>query len=179
MKFSELFSKITKNNKNIEKFFVILIIGTIILIAASAFLGNDTKTESQKIAQSGESFESAYIADLEKRLTKVLSKVEGAGKVDVVITIKSSKQIKLAKDTVEKSESKENGSSYELEEKTVITKDGKGEEPYVVSEYYPQIEGVMIVAQGADNIDVKTSLYEGVKSLLNVSANRVQVLKGN
>ena len=61
----------------------------------------------------------------------------------------------------------------------MITKDGKGEEPYVVSEYYPQIEGVMIVAQGADNIDVKTSLYEGVKSLLNVSANRVQVLKGN
>jgi stage III sporulation protein AG len=45
----------------------------------------------------------------------------------------------------------------------------------ILKEINPNIKGVIVVAEGADNGVVLETIYEAVKTVLGVSANKVQV----
>ncbi len=45
----------------------------------------------------------------------------------------------------------------------------------VLKEIKPKVKGVIVVAQGAEDIEVKEMLYEAVKTVLGISGNRVEV----
>ena len=66
----------------------------------------------------------------------------------------------------------------EQEETTVYeeTQDGR-QIPYVVKEYEPEIEGVIVAAQGADQPAVVQNILEAVQALLKVEVHKVKVLK--
>ena len=88
----------------------------------------------------------AYVKDLENRLEKTLSKVKGAGEVSVVITVDSGKETVLASEKVTVTE---DGRTTVTESPIMVN--GK---PVVLKENYPEIVGVLIVAQGANSISV-------------------------
>ena len=48
--------------------------------------------------------------------------------------------------------------SKEIDEKTVIVSGESGETPYVIRTNYPEISGVLIVAQGGDNKKLKIEM---------------------
>ena len=48
----------------------------------------------------------------------------------------------------------------------------------MLNEYYPKIKGVVIVADGAGDNQVKTDIYQAAKAVLNVSASRIEVFEG-
>ena len=50
------------------------------------------------------------------------------------------------------------------------------DEPVIVKEIRPQVVGVMIVAQGANNPLTKEEISKAVQTLLNIPAHRVTVL---
>ena len=60
----------------------------------------------------------------------------------------------------------------------MILNDGTRDSPYVTRETAPEIEGVLVVAQGAGSSSVKTEIYEAVQALFNVPAHKIKVLKG-
>ena len=62
-------------------------------------------------------------------------------------------------------------------ESTVLRKDGSVEEPYVTKTISPDVEGVVVMAQGADNAQIRKELSEAVQVLFGVEAHRVKVLK--
>ena len=110
----------------------------------------------------------AYVEELENKLSQTLSKVSGAGNVSVVITVESGMQTVLANKTVTTTNS--NGTT--TEESPIIV-NGK---TVVLKELYPKIIGVLIVAQGANNIAVLNKLQQATVSLLNIELNQIEIL---
>ncbi|MFV0344158.1 MAG: stage III sporulation protein AG [Anaerocolumna sp.] len=130
-----------------------------------------------------------YVSDLEKRLENTLAKVEGIGTVEVMITLKGSKEIVVLKDEPYTQESvnevdgeggTRNSSSIDKQDSTVLIDSGSGESiPYILKEIEPEVEGVVVIAEGGGNILVITEIIEALQVLFDVPAHKVKVMKMN
>ena len=64
------------------------------------------------------------------------------------------------------------------EEVTVFEKDSGGkEQPFVAKTLAPQIEGVLVLAQGADHAVVSKNITEAVMALFGIEAHKIKVMK--
>lgn len=107
-----------------------------------------------------------YCALLEERLEEILPEIEGVGGVEVMVTAKNYGQLRLAKD-------EDTGGK-----KTVIlNRKGGGEEAQVIEEFYPQIQGVIVAADGGKSSRVKEEITEAVSALLGVEAYKIKVFE--
>ncbi len=123
---------------------------------------------------------------LEERLTKAISQVEGVGKTEVMITLKSDGRRIVEKDT-ERSEGRDESgqegtasvnTTAEERESTVYASDGQGGEvPYVTETLEPEIAGVLIVAQGGGDMALVQEITEAVMALFGVEAHKIKVMK--
>lgn len=137
-----------------------LIIGIIAIVCLLTISGSfSKKTNSEDKSDVDE-----YVENLESKLKKNLSLVSGAGKVSVIISVESGMETVLA---------------------TVKTRDDETvtEEPFtvggktvVITETYPKISGVVIVAEGADNLQVRVSLINATCVFLNIDSEKIQIL---
>lgn len=123
---------------------------------------------------------------MEQALEETLSQVKGVGKVQVALTLESTNRKIVEKDVPDSQNSetrKSDGESSESisssqEETTVYERDGDGSEvPYVISEEYPEIRGVLVVAQGGDQPVVVQEIQEAVMALFDVDAHKIKVMK--
>ena len=75
----------------------------------------------------------------------------------------------------------ENGTKNQQEnreESTVYERDAQGKEsPYVKKTLAPQIEGVLVLAQGGDNAVVSANITEAVMALFGIEAHKIKVMK--
>ena len=143
---------------------------------------NNLNTETQEEGD-------AYTTELENRLRSVLAKVEGIGDVEVMITLKGSKEKVILKDTPYTQESmnevdgeggNRDSSSINKEDTTVLVNGGNGENvPYVIQELEPEVEGIVVIAEGGDNAEIMTEIMEAAQVLFNVPAHKVKVMKMN
>lgn len=62
------------------------------------------------------------------------------------------------------------------DEQIVVLRSGDKEEPLLIRKEKPQIRGVLVVAEGVENIQVKSMVVEAVSRVLDVPAHRVSVL---
>lgn len=127
-----------------------------------------------------------YIKEMEAKAESLLSEVNGAGQVKVMITLRASSEQVVEKDMpVTRSQTSEQDSQggsrmvseFATEDATVYRKGNGYEEPYVVKTLSPSVEGVVVVAEGAGNGEVSKNLSEAVQILFGVEAHRVKVLK--
>lgn len=147
-----------------------------------------TKTDIQKNDTNTTSYDTnTYITEQEKRLEGILRKVSGIGQVEVMITLKASEEKVALKDTPSTQESLneddgEGGSrtdtSVKRDESTVLTKDENGNSvPYIIQQIEPEIAGIVVIAEGGDNANVKMDIMEAAEVLFDVPANKVKVMK--
>lgn len=125
--------------------------------------------------------------EYEQQLIKVLSLVEGVGSVQVAVTIESSGNKIVEKDKpsdiehatqVSDSGTESNSEISSIQETTVYQENDNGSQvPYVSSEIYPQVRGVLVVAKGGDNPVVIQQIQEAVMALFHVDAHNIKVLK--
>lgn len=108
-----------------------------------------------------------YGKDLEARMASVLGQIEGAGKVSVLLWFESGSEIVPAY-----SEDVTDNGTTTTEKKTLVLVGGK---PVVLTEITPKVGGVVIVAEGADNVKVKLELLKAVNALLKVDAADVEI----
>ena len=143
------------------------------------------ETEVQGTADISSS-EQAYAADLERRLTDALADMEQVGRVKVMITLKSSSELVVERETpVSRSATTEtdaqggsrNVNTTDMEETVVYSTNGSSSEPYVIKTYVPEIEGVLVVAEGAGSGTVNRTVTEIVQALFGVEAHKVKVVK--
>lgn len=124
--------------------------------------------------------------ELAGRLQTVLSKIEGVGRVDVMLTLERGSEYRYANTTDSSSkqtvEQDTGGGTREITEKTdriqmVTTRSTQGsEEPVLITEIYPEIKGVVVVAQGAQDPRIKESITRAVQTALRVGAHKITVL---
>lgn len=105
-----------------------------------------------------------------------------------MITFEMGSEIVPALNTVESRDTTEekdsNGGTRTLNSEsittnTVISSESGGNKPLVLKEIKPQVNGVIVVAEGAQDVEVKAKLYEAVKTVLQVPGHRVQVYPKN
>ncbi len=189
---NEMLDKIKKylekinNKKFINNLFIILLISIIFLIVANNFLGTKNKdtieSNYEYLEEIDYNLESDYSAYLEKKLVNILSKLNGVGKVSAMVTLENSVEKVTAANTTKTSENTvENdseGGTREIHREDintqVVTKGSDGS-LLVVKEIKPTIQGVIVVAEGAEDPEIKEMLYDAVKTVLGIKGNKVQV----
>jgi len=161
--------KIFKNNKKL--YILILIIFSFILFLSP----KDGKTDKG----SNEDFSTENVAKLEERLENILSKIQGAGRVDVMITLASEGEKIILKDSQPESSSSffDNGVQNGVGEKTVMKKDGSKEEPFIRKQTKAEIRGVIVCADGAYDEIVKNEIISSCIAVLDVPITRVSVVR--
>ncbi|MGI6213207.1 MAG: hypothetical protein ACOYIQ_01475 [Christensenellales bacterium] len=124
-----------KTIKNIEIIIAVIAIGIVLLIYASTLSSNKIKNTSlpsaNQIAGEGE----------EERLAAILSQIEGAGRVSVMIT-------------------------YEKNDYAAEASAEAGE---------PKIKGVIIVAEGAQDVAVRLNLIRAAQTVLDIKSDTIEV----
>lgn len=128
-----------------------------------------------------------YATYLEQRLEKIISGMDGAGSVKVMVTLKSSQELVVEKDTgASRSGTTENDgeggsrivNQVENQETTIYSTRGNDADPYVIKTLVPQVEGVVVVASGAGSGTVNKNITEMVQALFDIEAHKVKVVKG-
>ena len=142
--------------------------------------GTDQQTQQKKIQE-----KDAYITALENKLEQTIEGMEGAGKVDVMITLKDTGEKILDKNqpyeseeetnTEENKESKKN--RIQNNQETVLVETEGNTEPIIVRELYPDIEGVVVVCEGGDNSALTVKIKEAVQALFSIDAHKIVVCK--
>ncbi|KAB3537380.1 stage III sporulation protein AG [Alkaliphilus pronyensis] len=125
---------------------------------------------------------------VEARLKKILEAIRGAGNIEVMVTFEMGSEIIPAFNTTKSTDTTEerdsNGGtrvviSNNTTESIATTNHNSGNNPLVIKEIKPQIKGVIVVAEGADDLKVKSQLYEAVKTVLQIPGHRVEIYPMN
>jgi len=178
-----------KNIKNIEIYIAVLIIAIIVSLYTSSMEKPSSRAEEKGGTElQGVQWvhQEAQQDQLEVKLQKKLSSIKGAGKVEVMITYSSSKEMVPAVNITESqttTEEQDSGggvrkvSQKDVNSQTVTMNDAGGTKPLVVKEVEPEIKGVIVIAEGARDIRIKMDLMRAVQTALGVSAQQVEVFE--
>ncbi|ANB61751.1 stage III sporulation protein AG [Anoxybacteroides amylolyticum] len=139
--------------------------------------GKTSDTKAKVIAE--------YEQQYEEQLKAALESIEGVQDVTVVVNVDATEVKVLEKNRVTQQQTtdetdREGGKrkieNHSFNEQVVMTRDGEGEQPIIVTTKKPDIRGVLVVAKGADNLQIKQWIVEAVTRVLNVPSYRVAVL---
>ena len=168
-KWKELFRP--ENRKMRSNILIVLFLGILLLVAGRSFSDAD---ETAMVPQG--LTEERFMTDkeTERRMAEILSKMEGAGQVDVMLTYRQSEEKTIAHNETRE----ENGDSLRTEQTAILLEDGDGAtSPLVLTAASPVVEGVVIAAQGADSPAVSAALNQAAQALLDVPAHKIAVIK--
>ena len=171
--------------KKIQYLAILLIIIVILVIYFSSGSLVSKKQENTAPAATPEAPGTSMTDSIEEKLAATLSQIEGAGDVEVMITYESTSEIVPAfsvdRQTTTITDNRESGTSTTNTENTqseVVTVGGNGgSSALILKEISPKIRGVIVVAEGADDITVRLNLLNAVQTLLNVGPRQVDVYK--
>lgn len=174
---SEILKNIRKLNLSKKNIILItLAVIALMVLVLSEFMGAEETAEID--VQNTSQYATQYTKDTEKELEILLSKISGAGEVKAMVTLESCYENVYAKGYSTKNEQDEQQVKNEVSEEYIIVKNGSNNEDcLVVKVYEPTVKGVAIVAEGADDINVKTAITETVCALFGISSAKVSVEK--
>ncbi|MBQ3105683.1 MAG: stage III sporulation protein AG [Lachnospiraceae bacterium] len=147
----------------------------------------DTETGADAVSEKEGRDSGRLEESLEERLEEILSLTQGVGRVRVMITLASTGERIVEKDSptnrsnvVENDAQGGSRSTNEMQaqESTVYMTNAKGEQiPYVTREVSPVVEGVTVVAQGGGDAQVQKNITEVIQALFGIEAHKIKVVK--
>lgn len=185
------------NKKKIENlvFFVVVLIITIVVINViwndkntskdtkevdnnkKLAIVNQVQTQTEQVSQE---------QTLSQKLESILSKIQGVGDVNVFINYSESSEVVAMYNENSKSSTTEetdtSGGVRKIQEtdsqKDVIFQENDGvKTPMTKKVVEPKIEGAIITAKGASNIDVKTNIIQAVEAATGLATHKIQVFE--
>ena len=183
------------NKKKIENlvFFIIILIITIVIIN---IIWNDKNTSknvkevdtNKKLATTNQvQVEQVSKEDtLSQKLEAILSQIQGVGEVKVFINYSESSEVVAMYNENSKSSTTEetdtSGGIRKVQEtdsqKDRIYQENNGTKtPMTKKVIEPKIEGAIITAKGANNIDVKTNIIQAVEAATGLATHKIQVFE--
>ncbi|WP_064091579.1 stage III sporulation protein AG [Rossellomorea aquimaris] len=188
-----------KKGKKYQYFLVVLLLGVAFMLISDLWSKDasieTTKPYEENIEKDVPAFGSnqketngsmrSYEDQYENQLKEALDQIVGVSDVLVVVNVEATEANVYAKDestqTQNTNEEDKEGGKRSIEErssegKTVIINNGDKEVPIVIETKKPKVSGVLVVAKGADNIQVKSWIKEAVTRVLDVPSHRVSVM---
>ena len=142
--------------------------------------------QTQETASQTAIFREEYVTYMEQKLEELLTQMKGVGKVSVMITLSESEELVVEKDGPQSrtnlNESDASGGNrvttqMDSDLVTVFSSRGDDSTPYVVKTLSPRIQGVVVVAQGADSGQVNQNITELVQALFDIESHKIKVVK--
>ena len=154
------------------KYALLVVAAGVVMMALPALSGGgETQSRQQQSAQEVE----FGTDELEGRLEAALSRMDGVGQAEVVLTLRSGPGTVLAQDTQYAFREEQS----ETSQSTVVLSKGSGyEEPVVLQQLSPQYQGALVVCSGGDDPSVRLKVVEAVSALTGLGANQISVSKG-
>ncbi len=195
---TKLKNKLSAKKPGKDLMLILILGGVLLAVIAWPTEDKNTDDESKSIISDNQSAmmeenkesmdsQTLYEKKLEERLEEILAEVEGVGKVKVMITLAADSEQIVEKDrtldTQSVSEtdgtggSRENRTTNDAEETVYITNQSGEKEPYVSKVKYPTVEGVLVVAEGGDDIRVNIHITEAIQALFHIDAHKIRVVK--
>lgn len=186
-KIKKIFNNKEKRIENLVSFLVILVIT---LIVINKILKGDNKSSKNYKNETGVELATEETVstsnnsdDLELKLEKILSKINGVGKVSVLITYSESStlvpiyNVSTSTSTVEEKDTSGGTRTTETQnnQKDVITDSSSN----VITEkmIMPTVEGAIITAQGANDSVVKSNIISAVEAVTGIANHKIQVFE--
>lgn len=157
---------IKKRNKT--DFVILILLGVMVMIVAMPS-GTKQTEEKQETRTQTPDIETDEKRKLEEQLQKLLEKMDGVGKVRVMLTFSDDGKDELDKNVT--------ADGTQREETTVVYDTKDEQQPYVIRRQKPKVEGVVVVAEGGGNAQTETQISNAVMSLFSVEAHKVVVVK--
>ena len=166
--------------KNIENL-VIFLVGVVIVIITGSYIFSDDEVE----VVSENMVTNVFNPDtFENKLSKILSKIDGAGDVKVMISYSTGVETVPLLDTKDSNtitEETDNNSARRTEQNSIETsiifnQEKSGNKvPYISKTIMPVVEGVIVTCDGGGDEIVKANIIKAVTVITGVTANKVQV----
>ena len=165
-KIAEEFINFLKRDKKITAIICLGLAGIFLLTMSELVPQKSTKTEKKETVSD---ISDSYEADLEKRLTSIVSSINGAGRTQVMVTLASGDENVYAV--------KEKSSDGSREREYIVIDDGSSESGLLLKVVEPEIRGVAVVCEGADSANVRQEIVSTVSAVLGISSNRISIAK--
>lgn len=198
MKWKHLISKFNGKMTK-ETWLLLLLLGVFLMILSIPAPGKKIQGEKQEtgqktgeasgpaeVSQASASPSLSYENGLEKRIGELLKTVDGVGKVEVMVVLKSSSEKVMRVDKTQSLESTSEKDSSGGEravsasqsgESTVLSGSGGSGEPIVEKELSPEISGIIISAQGGGAPVVQAEISQAMEALFGLPPHKIKVLK--
>ncbi len=125
-------------------------------------------------------------SSLAEQLEEILSKIQGVGEVKVFVNYsESSEVVAMYNETSKTSNTEENdtsGGTRKIQEtdlqKDIIYQEENGEKtPITQKVMQPKVEGAIITAKGASNVETKTNIIQAVEAVTGLATHKIQVFE--
>lgn len=196
--FEKIKSMIVKDNernskKKIENLVVFVIILVITLIVINYVWNDEDKKNANNVKEESSYKQLATTVssvntktDLEQKLEDILSKIDGVGKVSVLITYSQSSEVIAMYNETSKSsfteEEDSEGGKRKIDEtdstkEIIYTEENGVNVPVTQKVINPVIEGAIITAIGANNATIKTNIIQAVEAVTGLPTHKIQVFE--
>ena len=162
--FKEQFLKFFGQIMNTKTLVIIFIIGMVLVIIPSG-----KTSESKEIHNTTDVSKES----IEEELEGIISKINGVGRVDVMVTLEDKGVTYYAQDEQVKKD--ENNKS--TEKSHVFSKKSSTEEPLIIKRTEPKVSGILVCAEGARDPQVKSNIISAASALLGIKSHRIEVLE--
>ncbi|WP_141604280.1 stage III sporulation protein AG [Terrilactibacillus laevilacticus] len=146
---------------------------------------NQLQSEKEKLGTSKFSSISQYESYYNQHLAHILEQITGVSKVSVMVTFSSTEkniyQDNVKTQTNQTEEQDRNGGTRTVNEKNedsevVVIDNNNQKAPVIVGKEQPEVRGVLVVADGANNPTLKSWIMQAVSTVLDVPNYKIQVL---
>ena len=183
-------------NKKLVNIIVIIVLGIILLLGMGScgesnvipLMNDDNRVNDSVLGFSGTIDIVEYRQMLERDVSDALSRMSGAGEVHVTISFEHGGERVLATDRQASEERTRDGDAdsgrnnyrISIEDRVVLHgANNRGTNPIVVRETTPRVSGVLVVAEGANDEQIRLELHRAARAITGAPAHRVKVVTGN
>ena len=144
----------------------VLLAGVLLLVSG----GREEKTDAAQTQTDADSFS---LSDFETQLCRRLSAIDGAGRVELMLSLEQTREAVYAVNT------RETGGAASSRESdvAVISSSGYGETPVTVKNVLPTFRGAIVLCDGAENAAVRLAVTQAVETVCGLTSDRITVLK--
>lgn len=159
--------KLLQNEKARKLLLLLGAVGVLLLALPTLF----PQKETAQPAESAATDCSAYQKELEAQLSRTVSAITGESSPTVLVTLQDLGSAQYAQD--EQSAERESERTYVL-----LKSQSGGQTALLLKEQTPQVQGVVIVSEYAENAAVREKLIGAVQAAFSVPSNRICVVAG-
>lgn len=151
------------------------IAGMVLILLSGLLADSGTSAQTQPEPQQSVLCDAeTYRADLETRLTALLSRMDGVGSVTVMVTVGGSAEQVYAQEVKRAS----SDHSVQTEYDPVLARHGSDESAVIAETRYPAVTGAAILCTGGGHAAVRERVVQAATAVLGIPSNQVYVGAG-